>query len=535
MNRREFLIGAGASVSLAALPCRAAVAKPTAFGIISDTHVTGPESAAELAKAFRFLRGRGVSAVLHCGDVTDRGLLSQLDVFAAVWKEVFGKASPDLVVALGNRDLMDSGRISAEFKEKERGNAIYADPRTAFRERLGIEVLDGIQARRLGPVWVVSAAWKTEGGLEAFFLAHPEIAAAGVPIITLQHPHHQGTVFGGKLPDWAVGDARACCWHRMFPEAISFSGHSHYPNARKDALWRGDFAAVAAGSYCLEKGAEKGGREVSVLTFTDGMAVLERCDLKTGAVLRDELAVRPPKRRPSTAGITFMQWNLGHFAFGQADGSAIEAADAEARGAAFRRLLADEKPDIVGLCEYSAQFDRGGSRTRSRVFGDFAGFDEGPQNGFQCNAVGVRRGKVRWLRLKDYAVRRQKTYYLAEETVIGGRKTVVVQTHLDLEAEARAEQIAELVRDFADAPCVILSGDFNVADADEFKPFADAGFAAANGGSFGSFPTHRRRQVQMTPAIDNIFVRGWRIVGVSVADWPLTLSDHRPLLCRLSS
>ena len=59
--------------------------------------------------------------------------------------------------------------------------------------------------------------------------------------------------------------------------------------------------------------------------------------------------------------------------------------------------------------------------------------------------------------------------------------------------------------------------------------------AAANGGAFGSFPTHRRRQVQMTPAIDNIFVRGWRIVDAHASDWPLTLSDHRPLLCRLSS
>ena len=58
------------------------VAACVRLGVISDTHVTGPESVERLAAAFRFLRDRGVDAVLHCGDVTDWGTLEQLDVFA---------------------------------------------------------------------------------------------------------------------------------------------------------------------------------------------------------------------------------------------------------------------------------------------------------------------------------------------------------------------------------------------------------------------------------------------------------------------
>ena len=68
------------------------------------------------------------------------------------------------------------------------------------------------------------------------------------PVVFLQHPHHQGTVFGGKLPSWAVKDDRATCWLRMFPDAISFSGHSHMPLENEQSVWQGEFTSLNAGS-----------------------------------------------------------------------------------------------------------------------------------------------------------------------------------------------------------------------------------------------------------------------------------------------
>ena len=58
--------------------------------------------------------------------------------------------------------------------------------------------------------------------------------------------------------------------------------------------------------------------------------------------------------------------------------------------------------------------------------------------------------------------------------------------------------------------------------------------AAANAANFGHFPTHRRRKLGLTPAIDNVFVRGLRIVEVCLGDYALSLSDHRPLAVRLA-
>ena len=111
--RRKFIASTAAVAGLHML--RAAgvdrAAACVRLGVISDTHVTGPESVARLAAAFRFLRDRGVEAVLHCGDVTDRGTLEQLDAFAAAWRSVFDSKTR-FVVALGNRDMMDSGKIS---------------------------------------------------------------------------------------------------------------------------------------------------------------------------------------------------------------------------------------------------------------------------------------------------------------------------------------------------------------------------------------------------------------------------------------
>jgi endonuclease/exonuclease/phosphatase (EEP) superfamily protein YafD len=68
---------------------------------------------------------------------------------------------------------------------------------------------------------------------------------------------------------------------------------------------------------------------------------------------------------------------------------------------------------------------------------------------------------------------------------------------------------------------------------DEFKPFEKVGFRLANGGAFGTFLTHRRRNTAFTPAIDNVLVKGFDILSVRTEDDSMILSDHRMLVCRL--
>ena len=535
-SRRDFVKGGVAAATVPWLGgcLTGPSAAVTRFGVLSDTHVTGSESLAGLTSVFRFFKSRQVDAVLHCGDLTDLGSLDQLDVFAAAWKGVFDDGTA-LVFAPGNRDLMDTGRVTAEQRAAARDRAIYPDPRGAFLKALGVDIGTGIYARTIGGVTVIASMWGREGELEDFCMRHPGLTAGEGPVVFLQHPHHQGTVFGGNLPSWAVGDDRATCWLGMFPDAISFSGHSHQSHLADDAFDVGAFVAAAAGCCCFAKGPAEGNREVSVLTVRGPLAELERIDLRTGESRFDELPARRPKTsvRPS-AGVTFLQWNLGHFAFGKAVSTHIAAADAERQARTFRAALARYAPDAVGLCEYSATFDLGGARTRERVLRGFAAVAEGPQDGYQCNALAVRGGGLARRVSKPYSERTQKTYYLACEAELGGKRTTLVETHLDLGSpELRRSQMETILRDFGDAERVIVSGDFNVSSEAEYAPFAAAGYAAANAAAFGTFPTHRRRSRGLTPAIDNVLAKGWRIVDVCTGDYGLALSDHRPLVCRL--
>jgi len=190
------------------------------------------------------------------------------------------------------------------------------------------------------------------------------------------------------------------------------------------------------------------------------------------------------------------------------------------------------RPDIVGLSEYSSNFASGDAETRSLVFGGYGHFAEGGQEGFQSNALASRLA-LEHVRVIPFEARRQKAYRLEADTVVLGRKTHLVQTHLDLDAEVRRKQIRELADALADEDCVLLSGDFNVGSLEEYRPLLDVGFVSANPGPCGVWPTHRRRRMELTPAIDNVLVRGFEIADVRTADRGLLLSDHRLIVVRI--
>jgi endonuclease/exonuclease/phosphatase family metal-dependent hydrolase len=335
----------------------------------------------------------------------------------------------------------------------------------------------------------------------------------------------------------------------MFPRAVSFSGHSHIPLSTPQSSHKGWFTALSAGSYFLGRGKGGTAREVSVAAVFKDRIEVERRDLNTG--FSENLSFNfghacshaaakglaaPPTRNPqlSTGAFTFVQWNIGHFAMGRAGDTKIPPAESAARQAQYEKLLAGIEADFIGLNEYSPKFDLAGKEARDSVFGGFGDFKAGPHRGFVCNALASRTAPLKSERIGEFANRKGVRYYIACETEIHGTPFVLVETHLDLSPrEKRTAQIAELVRDFAACPRVIISGDFNVDEEGDFAPFAKAGFKMANFGAFGAFPTHRRRKVELTPCIDNVFVKGFDILGAWTADDSLVLSDHRLLLCRL--
>jgi hypothetical protein len=91
ISRRNFLGGAAALVGAGG--CRSlgiGGPKPNiVFGVISDIHITTPESTAEFRKALEYFRDRKADAVVVAGDLSDWGLKSGLKYVADAWYSVF--------------------------------------------------------------------------------------------------------------------------------------------------------------------------------------------------------------------------------------------------------------------------------------------------------------------------------------------------------------------------------------------------------------------------------------------------------------
>ena len=132
--RREFVKGSLAALGFLALPSGLWAApagwkpkkKPNlVFGVVSDTHLRTQYGGktfyehngvkmddAALKLLFQFYKRDKVDAVLHCGDVTDCGLIREMELYKQAWDEVFdGKVKPVSMIATGNHDVDCEGGV----------------------------------------------------------------------------------------------------------------------------------------------------------------------------------------------------------------------------------------------------------------------------------------------------------------------------------------------------------------------------------------------------------------------------------------
>ena len=246
----------------------------------------------------------------------------------------------------------------------------------------------------------------------------------------------------------------------------------------------------------------------------------------------------------------FASWNIGHFSLGNQPSSSVRPEEAEARSADYRRFLGEVGADVIGVCEYSADFCTDGTvRTERAVFGDYGPRTVGTNALWRWDAVFSKGfpvtdgasvpftadypGLHKWLK---------GTAYTTSVLEIAGVRVVFAQVHLAWEElRLRRAQMDQLISDLADEPHVVIAGDFNVgidategfeaylkdrtkvsrrAKSGEFELFRKAGYALGNDESFPTAPAGDRKY-----PLDNIIVRGLTIRDFRVFDRP-DLSDH---------
>ena len=131
LDRRDFLKTGLASLGSLALPGGLFAAPPgwkpkkkpnLVFGVVSDTHMrchydgesfyshgTAYYDDQALVEVMKVFKKAGVDAILHCGDITDGGMLREMRFYKEAWDKVYGSdPRPANLMIMGNHDVAES-------------------------------------------------------------------------------------------------------------------------------------------------------------------------------------------------------------------------------------------------------------------------------------------------------------------------------------------------------------------------------------------------------------------------------------------
>ena len=212
-------------------------------GILSDIHIQTEADLPVFARALEHFRDNHVDAVLIAGDMANTGESRQLEIIGKTWLEVFpdNKApdgrSVEKLFVYGNHDLSNWGDTTQPH--------ISADPagnwEKAFREKY-----EPIWMKQVKGYTFIGAHWGQGGKLAEFVEAHRSELEGSKPFFYTQHDHPGNTVNG----PWAWGNdgGRSTKVFEKFPNAVVFSGHSHYSLTDEKTIWQGSFTSVGTSS-----------------------------------------------------------------------------------------------------------------------------------------------------------------------------------------------------------------------------------------------------------------------------------------------
>ena len=226
-------------------------------GILSDVHLSPPErldsqgAIDTFRRALTLFREEKVDAVVIAGDLSNDGTMTDLRVSAGVWNEVFGKdeATPVKVFVTGNheRGYFEQAKKKGEFEKPAYADGLHLDVRKNWKELFGEEWTPFFLKEVKGYTFVGAhwGEWRNEPAFRAFLSANRDKLGPAKPFFYVQHDQPLGTCFG----DWYRGDGPVAAKVLAdYPNAVVFSGHTHYSVSDPRAVWQGAFTSVCAAS-----------------------------------------------------------------------------------------------------------------------------------------------------------------------------------------------------------------------------------------------------------------------------------------------
>lgn len=254
------------------------------FGVISDIHITTPESTDRFRIALARYRDLGADAVIVAGDLTDWGLKSSLQFMADAWNDVFpddrgadGEKVAKLFVT-GNHDLdgwrygdMTLDMHTQGYSEDEAMSKLGIEK--CWREVFG-EPYGKMRIRTVKGYQFVSAQWHGNDDAEiAAWLGQnsSRLNSTGNPFFFFRHYPIPGTGIRSPRSNMLTEAFRS------LPDAVVFTGHTHQTFFDERAIWQDGFTSVAIPSMSYT-GVPKGYENGSASRRGDEAVGMERID-----------------------------------------------------------------------------------------------------------------------------------------------------------------------------------------------------------------------------------------------------------------
>ncbi|MBR6732797.1 MAG: metallophosphoesterase [Kiritimatiellae bacterium] len=254
VSRRVFMANAAAATAARAFAVRAGGAPNVAFGVLSDVHLNRKGDEDTFLKALAYFRDNGADGVMIAGDIADTGLVEQMERAADCWWRTFpdGRAPDGRHVeqlwVYGNHEFHNWRRSSRDPAYLRANVLNFENNHAKVWERIFHEPYSPIWAKTVKGYTFIGAHWGNEKDLDAFLQKNADRLnlRSGRPFFYAQHPHPGNTVQG----PWAWGNDGGVATRALekFPNAVAFSGHSHYSITDERSIWQGKFTSVGTSS-----------------------------------------------------------------------------------------------------------------------------------------------------------------------------------------------------------------------------------------------------------------------------------------------
>ena len=217
----------------------------TRFLVASDSHITsdGDAQCQRITKMFNEAYAlsnahqyyKNLDAAVFCGDLTNTGTQAQYDAFAATTEDALRGDTKLYAVAAKSHDCSTMGASAISYFSN-----LLGQPSDFHVVINGFHFI-GISASNTDAHYTsAQVTWLDAQLLEATQDAPQQ------PVFVFQHEHISDTVFGSYEQDgWGMDTFSAVL--EKYPQAIDFSGHSHYPANDPRSIWQGTYTAIGDG------------------------------------------------------------------------------------------------------------------------------------------------------------------------------------------------------------------------------------------------------------------------------------------------